>query len=225
MHPKDVLGRQGEQLAAEYLENAGFRILDRNYRCADGEIDIVAADRRMLVACEVKTRSGPAVRHAGRGGHPREAAQAPPAGRALGARSRRDLRRAAGRHRRRAPVPVGRLHDRACPGGRIDGTRPGACDRPGRGAGTSGRDRGGHRERHGRPAAGRAPGHGPARGARPDQVGDREQRRDLAVPPDHGRAVAGQPAEAGQRLRPRHRDGDSGGRRSGSRRPGWTGWS
>jgi putative endonuclease len=57
MHPKDVLGRQGEQLAAEYLENEGFRILDRNYRCAGGEIDIVAADRRMLVACEVKTRS------------------------------------------------------------------------------------------------------------------------------------------------------------------------
>lgn len=55
---KDILGRQGEQLAAEYLEKAGFRILDRNYRCADGEIDIVAADQRMLVACEVKTRSG-----------------------------------------------------------------------------------------------------------------------------------------------------------------------
>ena len=36
---------------------AGFRILDRNWRCADGEIDIVAADRRMLVVCEVKTRS------------------------------------------------------------------------------------------------------------------------------------------------------------------------
>jgi putative endonuclease len=57
MHPKDALGRQGEQLAAEYLKKAGFRILDRNYRCADGEIDIVAADRRDLVACEVKTRS------------------------------------------------------------------------------------------------------------------------------------------------------------------------
>lgn len=58
MHPKDVLGRQGEQLAAEYLRQAGFRILDRNYRCAHGELDIVAAERRILVACEVKTRSG-----------------------------------------------------------------------------------------------------------------------------------------------------------------------
>jgi putative endonuclease len=58
MRQKDILGRQGEQVAAEYLERAGFRILDRNYRCQGGEIDIVAADRRELVACEVKTRSG-----------------------------------------------------------------------------------------------------------------------------------------------------------------------
>jgi putative endonuclease len=57
LNPKDVLGRQGEQLAAEYLQRAGLRILDRNWRCAEGEIDIVAADRRVLVVCEVKTRS------------------------------------------------------------------------------------------------------------------------------------------------------------------------
>ncbi len=57
MHRKDVLGRQGEQLAAEYLQRAGFRVLERNYRCSEGELDIVAADRRVLVACEVKTRS------------------------------------------------------------------------------------------------------------------------------------------------------------------------
>ena len=76
MHPKDALGRQGEQLAAEYLQRAGFRILDRNWRCAEGEIDIVAADRRVLVACEVKTRSGVAVRHPARGRHPAEAAPA-----------------------------------------------------------------------------------------------------------------------------------------------------
>jgi putative endonuclease len=57
VHPKDILGRKGEQLAVEYLQSAGLRILDRNYRCAEGEIDIVAAERRTLVACEVKTRS------------------------------------------------------------------------------------------------------------------------------------------------------------------------
>ena len=58
MKPKDVLGRQGEQLAADFLANAGLVVLDRNWRCAHGEIDIVAADGGTLVICEVKTRSG-----------------------------------------------------------------------------------------------------------------------------------------------------------------------
>ncbi|HET9081780.1 MAG TPA: YraN family protein [Trebonia sp.] len=57
MRAKDVLGKEGEQAAVSYLEGRGFRILDRNWRCADGEIDIVAADRRTFVVCEVKTRS------------------------------------------------------------------------------------------------------------------------------------------------------------------------
>ena len=57
LNAKDALGRHGEDLAAEYLEQAGFRILARNWRCADGEIDIVMVDRRVLVVCEVKTRS------------------------------------------------------------------------------------------------------------------------------------------------------------------------
>ena len=57
VNAKDALGQQGEQLAAEYLQRAGFRVLARNWRCSEGEIDIVAADRRTLVACEVKTRS------------------------------------------------------------------------------------------------------------------------------------------------------------------------
>jgi len=58
LNPKDVLGRQGEQLAVDHLQRAGLRILDRNWRCAEGEVDIVAAERRTLVICEVKTRSG-----------------------------------------------------------------------------------------------------------------------------------------------------------------------
>jgi putative endonuclease len=57
MNANDALGKQGEQLAAEHLERSGLRILDRNWRCAAGEIDIVAADGRVLVICEVKTRS------------------------------------------------------------------------------------------------------------------------------------------------------------------------
>ena len=53
MSAKDDLGREGEQVAAEYLERAGLRVLDRNWRCADGEIDIVAAERQVMVVCEV----------------------------------------------------------------------------------------------------------------------------------------------------------------------------
>jgi len=58
MRAKDVLGRDGEQAAVSYLESHGFRILDRNWRCAEGEIDIVAVERQTFVVCEVKTRSG-----------------------------------------------------------------------------------------------------------------------------------------------------------------------
>jgi putative endonuclease len=57
MRAKDVLGRAGEQAAADYLESCGLRILDRNWRGADGEIDIVAAERHVLVVCEVKSRT------------------------------------------------------------------------------------------------------------------------------------------------------------------------
>jgi putative endonuclease len=58
MNAKDVLGRQGEQLAASFLTEAGLTVVDRNWRCKQGEIDIVAVDGRTLVICEVKTRSG-----------------------------------------------------------------------------------------------------------------------------------------------------------------------
>jgi len=57
VNAKDELGRAGEQVAAEYLERAGLRVLDRNWRCSIGEIDIVAAERQVMVVCEVKTRS------------------------------------------------------------------------------------------------------------------------------------------------------------------------
>jgi putative endonuclease len=57
MNARQALGRQGEQLAAEHLERSGLRVLDRNWRCSEGELDIVAVDRAVLVVCEVKTRS------------------------------------------------------------------------------------------------------------------------------------------------------------------------
>jgi putative endonuclease len=53
-----MLGRQGEDLAVEYLRDRGFVVLSRNWRCRDGEIDVVVTDRTRLVVVEVKTRSG-----------------------------------------------------------------------------------------------------------------------------------------------------------------------
>ena len=51
-------GAQGEQIAADYLKRLGYRIQERNYRCRQGEIDIVAWDGTALVFVEVRTRSG-----------------------------------------------------------------------------------------------------------------------------------------------------------------------
>jgi putative endonuclease len=58
MARKDELGRAGEDAAADYLLAHGLRILDRNWRCGEGELDIVAAQGQALVVVEVKTRSG-----------------------------------------------------------------------------------------------------------------------------------------------------------------------
>lgn len=55
---RDDLGRRGEDLAAEFLAERGLVVLSRNWRCRDGELDLVATDRKRLVICEVKTRAG-----------------------------------------------------------------------------------------------------------------------------------------------------------------------
>ncbi len=56
MAQKDDRGRAGEERAARHLQEHGFEVLDRNWRCAAGELDIVATDGRDLVIVEVKTR-------------------------------------------------------------------------------------------------------------------------------------------------------------------------
>ncbi|GAA3491805.1 MULTISPECIES: YraN family protein [Streptomyces] len=53
---RGALGRYGEDLAARRLAEAGMTVLERNWRCRAGEIDIVARDGDALVVCEVKTR-------------------------------------------------------------------------------------------------------------------------------------------------------------------------
>ncbi len=54
--PRRRLGALGERLAGEHLERAGYEILERNFRCRLGELDIVAAGNSALVFVEVKTR-------------------------------------------------------------------------------------------------------------------------------------------------------------------------
>lgn len=58
MRAKDAVGGYGERVAARYLEAAGLRVLECNWRCPEGEIDIVAEERGAVVFCEVKTRRG-----------------------------------------------------------------------------------------------------------------------------------------------------------------------
>jgi putative endonuclease len=75
MRAKDAVGAYGERVAERFLLDAGLVVLERNWRCPFGEIDIVAREGDCLVVCEVKTRSSPAF------GHPVEAVTAVKAGR------------------------------------------------------------------------------------------------------------------------------------------------
>jgi putative endonuclease len=65
--PTTELGARGEAIAVAYLTDSGLHVLDRNWRCREGELDLVARDGDALVFCEVKARSGVGY------GHPAEA--------------------------------------------------------------------------------------------------------------------------------------------------------
>jgi putative endonuclease len=67
MHERSVRGRAAEDLAVERLRQSGMRIVARNWRRAEGEIDIVAYDGGTLVFVEVRSRTGEEC------GHPLEA--------------------------------------------------------------------------------------------------------------------------------------------------------
>jgi len=60
MRAKDAIGRFGEDVAVRFLTDAGLTVLERNWRCPFGEIDIVAHEGQELVVVEVKTRSSAA---------------------------------------------------------------------------------------------------------------------------------------------------------------------
>jgi putative endonuclease len=55
---KLTLGREGERVAEQFLKRKGYKLVERNYRCPVGEIDLIALDGRVIVFVEVKTRSG-----------------------------------------------------------------------------------------------------------------------------------------------------------------------
>jgi putative endonuclease len=54
---KQALGREGERIAELFLKKKGYRLVERNYRCRGGEVDLIVLDRRVVVFVEVKTRT------------------------------------------------------------------------------------------------------------------------------------------------------------------------
>ena len=54
---KQILGQEGERIAEIYLRKKGYRVVERNYRCPVGELDLILLDRRVVVFVEVKTRT------------------------------------------------------------------------------------------------------------------------------------------------------------------------
>lgn len=58
IHIKKELGNSGEKIAVKYLEKNKYQVLEKNFYCRQGEIDIIAIDRNEIVFIEVKTRSG-----------------------------------------------------------------------------------------------------------------------------------------------------------------------
>ena len=55
---KLLLGKEGERVAERYLQKKGYMLVERNYRCPAGELDLIVLDRRVVVFVEVKTRTG-----------------------------------------------------------------------------------------------------------------------------------------------------------------------
>lgn len=75
MNQRGALGRYGEDVAVRRLREAGMTVLERNWRCRAGEIDIVAAEGAAVVVVEVKTRSTGSYQHPMSAVTPRKAAR------------------------------------------------------------------------------------------------------------------------------------------------------
>ena len=57
MYQRHVTGKNGEEIAENYLKSLGYEIIEKNFLCKQGEIDIVALDKNEIVITEVKTRT------------------------------------------------------------------------------------------------------------------------------------------------------------------------
>ncbi len=57
MYVRHILGKRGEDEAVKYLEHQGYRIIERNFMCRQGEIDIIALDKNYIVFIEIKSRT------------------------------------------------------------------------------------------------------------------------------------------------------------------------
>lgn len=57
MYIRHELGKKGEDIAVEFLEKQNYNILDRNFICRQGEIDVIALDRNYVVFVEIKSRT------------------------------------------------------------------------------------------------------------------------------------------------------------------------
>ena len=57
MYYKQKTGSEGENIATKYLQQNGYTVLERNFSCNQGEIDIIALDNKEIVFVEVKTRT------------------------------------------------------------------------------------------------------------------------------------------------------------------------
>jgi len=89
---RQLLGAEGERAAEKFLRRQRYAVVERNYRCASGEVDLIALDRSTIVFVEVKTRTQPGF------GSPFEA---------VDTRKQRQIQRAAQHY-----LTKNRLHDR-----------------------------------------------------------------------------------------------------------------
>ncbi len=57
MYERHITGKEGENIAAKFLKNIGYKIIEKNFQARQGEIDIIAKDKEEYVFIEVKTRT------------------------------------------------------------------------------------------------------------------------------------------------------------------------